>query len=191
MIQSIFPNYFFDLFSLPNKKEVIEKIKSARVDEKSSRAIEWNRYCKVKVEQLYLNEVGYLLAPSIRLFLESINEKSHNLSVRSIWRNTYTQGGYQEIHDHSFGDRSDVSGCIFLEDQEDDSSRFFFFNRHSTDLSEKWKENMLDNNMSLSHYFINPKAGDIIFFPSHMLHGVTVHRRDEPRTTISFNLKFA
>tara|TARA_R100000742_G_C4230310_1_gene52039 strand:+ start:118 stop:690 length:573 start_codon:yes stop_codon:yes gene_type:complete len=189
MIHPIFPNYFFDLFSLPNKKEVIEKIKSARVDEKSSRAIEWNRYCKVKVEQLYLNEVGYLLSPSIRLFLENINEKSH-LILKSIWKNTYTKGGHQEIHDHLFADGSDVSGCIFLEDQEDDSSGFFFFNRHSADLSEKWKENMLDNNMSPSHYFINPKAGDIIFFPSHMLHGVTIHRRDEPRTTISFNLKF-
>ena len=33
-------------------------------------------------------------------------------------------------------------------------------------------------------------AGDILFFPSYMLHGVTQHRLRKPRTTVSFNIQF-
>ena len=36
----------------------------------------------------------------------------------------------------------------------------------------------------------NVKAGDIILFPSYLLHGVSPHKLRKPRTTISFNLQF-
>ena len=36
---------------------------------------------------------------------------------------------------------------------------------------------------------IEPERGDILFFPSHMLHGVTPHKSDTPRITVSGNIK--
>ena len=35
---------------------------------------------------------------------------------------------------------------------------------------------------------IEEKKGDILFFPSHMIHGVTPHQSDIPRITISGNI---
>ena len=35
---------------------------------------------------------------------------------------------------------------------------------------------------------IEGKRGDILFFPSHMLHGVSPHKSDNPRITISGNI---
>ena len=49
---------------------------------------------------------------------------------------------------------------------------------------------MAEMELPFKSHVIIPKAGDIIFFPSYMLHGVTPHRMEEPRTTIAFNLRF-
>ena len=34
------------------------------------------------------------------------------------------------------------------------------------------------------------KAGDVLLFPSYIPHGVTMHKINQPRTTISFNIAF-
>ena len=38
------------------------------------------------------------------------------------------------------------------------------------------------------NFQIEPDKGDILFFPSHMLHGVSPHKSDTPRVTISGNI---
>ena len=35
---------------------------------------------------------------------------------------------------------------------------------------------------------IEPDKGDIVFFPSHMIHGVSPHKSDNPRITVSGNI---
>ena len=182
----IFSNSFYLLFSLPNKKEVFESVTNSKyIDKESSSKITWNENCRVKVESLYVDKVGHLLAPSIELFLEHIHSKK-TLGLIDIWKNTYNKDGFQDIHDH-VDNHAHVSGCIFLEDQIKDSSKFYFVNKHTLELSV-WKEVMDD--VALSAYYPNCKSGDIILFPSYMLHGVTPHKLRRPRTTISFNLKF-
>ena len=186
-MKHIFSNSFYLLFSLPNKKEVFETITDPKyIDKELSSTVRWNEGCDVKVDGLYADKVGYLLAPSIKLFSQHIHSKK-SLGLLGIWKNTYNKGGFQEIHDH-VDYHTHVSGCIFLEDQIKDSSKFYFFNRHSLELTI-WKE-VMDDEIYRTAYYPNPKAGDIIFFPSHLLHGVTPHKLRKPRTTISFNLKF-
>tara|TARA_R100000008_G_C3547119_1_gene148196 strand:+ start:274 stop:846 length:573 start_codon:yes stop_codon:yes gene_type:complete len=189
MIQSIFPTYFYSHFSLPNKKEVFKYLEDARVDKESTSNISWNKNCQVEVEQLYVNEFGPFLIPAAKIFLEEIGFKL-NIELKSIWKNTYGKGSYQEIHDHLSEEMCEISGCIFLEDWEEGASKFFFYNRHSSEVSEKWKKIMRENDTSVYTYFLNPKGGDIIFFPSYMLHGVTSHQSESLRTTVSFNIKF-
>ena len=188
-MRHIFSNSFYLLFSLPNKKEVFELITNSKyVDRESSLKIRWNSNCKVKVEELYADKVGHLLVPSIELFLNHIGAKK-SVSLLSIWKNTYNKDSYQDVHDH-MDNTSEVSGCIFLDDQVDDASKFYFFNRHYVEISKNWKDIMKDNDNPSLHYYPNIKSGDIILFPSHILHGVTSHKLRRPRTTISFNLKF-
>jgi len=62
-------------------------------------------------------------------------------------------------------------------------SQFYFLDRH-VDLSTTWRYVL--SNTEQSHI---PKieAGDIIFFPGHMLHGVSPHKHDNVRKTLSCN----
>ena len=48
----------------------------------------------------------------------------------------------------------------------------------------------LDSNLSYTnHHQPTVKRGDIIFFSSHLLHGVSSHENDEIRKTLSVNFK--
>ena len=189
MIQNIFPSYFYSLISLPNKEDIFKTLAKVKIDHKNSSMIDWNKHCSVKVEQLYVKDFESLLAPSVTTFMNYAGI-TDGIVLESIWRNTYEMGGYQEVHDHITQAGTELSGCIFLEDQTEDSSKFFFFNRQSSEVSKKWKHILGSNKIDVFNYFLNPKAGDILFFPSYMLHGVTAHRSKKPRTTLSFNFNF-
>ena len=47
-------------------------------------------------------------------------------------------------------------------------------------------ENLISNT---NHHQPTVNKGDIIFFSSHLLHGVTCHENDEIRKTLSVNFK--
>ena len=65
-----------------------------------------------------------------------------------------------------------------------DGDEFYFYDRNSSQLTPSIKR-LVDYSNA---HGIKAKAGDILFFPSHMLHGVSPHRLDTPRTTISGNI---
>ena len=188
-MKHIFSSSFYLLFSLPNKKEVFETITNPKyIDKELTSLITWNEDCRVKVEELYVDKVGHLLVPSMELFLQHIRSKK-SISLINIWKNTYNKDGFQEVHDHIDHERNiHVSGCIFLEDQTKDTSKFFFSNKNNMELSI-WNKVTGDDTLH-SSWVPNIKGGDIIFFPSYLLHGVSPHKLRKPRTTISFNLTF-
>ena len=186
-MKHIFSKSFYLLFDIPNRKEVFETLTNPKyIDKEATSRIKWNEGCRVKVESLDPKKVGYVLVPSIDLFLQHIGAKK-SVKLLDIWKNTYNKDSFQEIHDH-VDNEAQLSGCIFLEDQTKDTSKFYFYNRDNTELT-LWREIMNDERLQ-NKWFPNIKAGDIIFFPSYMLHGVTPHKLSKPRTTISFNLKF-
>ena len=187
-MRNIFPSSFYFLFPLPNRTEVFETLTDSKcIDEEASSKITWNQGCRVKVDQLYADKVSHVLVPSINLFSQRIFAKK-SIGLIDIWKNTYDKDGFQEVHDHLDQD-AHISGCIFLEDQTEDTSKFYFFNRHNVELTA-WKESVNHNGTLSNKWYPKIKAGDIILFPSHVLHGVSPHNLSKPRTTISFNLKF-
>ena len=187
-MKNIFPHSFYWLFPLPNKKEVFETLTDSKyIDEEVSSKITWNRGCNVKVDQLHKDKVKHVLIPSIEIFSQRIVAKK-SISLIEIWKNTYDRGGFQEVHDH-LCQGVHISGCIFLEDQTKDTSKFYFFNRHNVELTV-WKESVNHNGTLSNKWYPNIKAGDILLFPSHVLHGVSPHNLSKTRTTISFNLRF-
>ena len=196
MIHRIFPLHFYSLFPAPNKEEIFETLKNIKVNREATDKIRWNSQCKVEVEVLDKKVVENLLRPSLDKFFSMMESSIDiNLVVKflSAWRNTYRKGGFQELHDHVDGEGLEdchLSGCIFLDDFHPDASHFFLYNRHCSEISASWGKIMAEMHLPFKSHVIIPKAGDVIFFPSYMLHGVTPHRMEEPRTTIAFNLRF-
>jgi hypothetical protein len=191
MIHRIFPLHFYSLFPAPNKEEIFETLKNIKVNREATDKIRWNSQCKVEVEVLDKKVVENLLRPSLDKFFSMMESSIDiNLVVKflSAWRNTYRKGGFQELHDHVDGEGLEdchLSGCIFLDDFHLDASQFYFYNRHLSEVPVLWRK--LNK---LSHSFtLKPKAGDVLFFPSYMLHGVTLHKLMKPRRTISFNIQ--
>ena len=187
MIYSIFPpNNFYSHISAPNKEELIDGLRRAKVDPGVD--ISWNKDCDVKVDPLYNDEVREFFTPTLEIFFNEF-KKNIPIKLNSVWRNTYTKGGFQEIHDHFEG--ADVSGCVFLEDFNPDAGKFYFYNRHASEINVKWRHLIVgDDLIGMLSKVIAHSAGDVLLFPSYVLHGVTPHKLRRPRTTVSFNMSF-
>ena len=197
MIETIFPNNFYSLVSAPNKDQVITTFTDALSKPEQTKKLLWPNACEIKVEALSPNGVGPVLAPSLSIFFKDlgVEEGDKDLSkmrMICIWKNTYNKGYYQEIHDHLSAEGSDLSGVVFLNDYEEGSSQFYFYNKHWSEISPSWmmilNKVKADNSGKLT--IPNPKAGDVLLFPSYVPHGVTMHKIDQPRTTVSFNIAF-
>ena len=189
MIRNIFSSNFYSLFSAPNKEEIIKSLKNIKVDSVATKEIKWNSGCNVDVEVLDTSVLANILAPSLKIFLSELGygKKDVPIKVLSGWRNTYQKGGFQDMHDHLDGDDEEchLSGCFFLDDYHKDAGNFYFYNRHSSEVPVLWRR----LNTHWPSLYVEQKAGDILFFPSYMLHGVSLHKIRKPRTTISFNMK--
>ena len=113
-MKHIFSKSFYLLFDIPNRKEVFETLTNPKyIDKEATSRIKWNEGCRVKVESLDPKKVGYVLVPSIDLFLQHIGAKK-SVKLLDIWKNTYNKDGFQEVHDHVDHEKNaHVSGCIF------------------------------------------------------------------------------
>ena len=191
MIQTIFPTYFYSLITPPNKEELIESLTNAPVDEKHSKTLEWPNSCQIKVESLYPNLVGSVLSKTIDIFLDQLevekNDFAH-IKLSTVWKSTYNKGYYQEIHDHHTTEGCHLSGVVFFDDWVEGASKFYFYNKFFAELPTSWLKIVNQNELTSHAFFIKPKAGDIILFPSYMLHGVTMHKINQKRTTVAFNI---
>ena len=166
MIVSIFPNNFYSLISAPNKEEIFKEFENPKVDRKESQAVTWNRNCDVKVEVLYPDQVVKFLKPTLDIFLAQFNFPVE-VNIDQIWRNTYERGGYQEIHDHC--GHGDLSGCLFLGDIGSSDGKFYFYNRHGSEVNIGWKKLLKSStfgSIDMMNYSVAPKAGDCLLYTS-------------------------
>lgn len=181
MIHNTFLSHFHTFIDPPNKEDLLYAIEKGELDE--NQEFTWNNDCAVTLHRLSLNRKIFF--PSIQLLFKEISTAEPcNLSIDDVWRNTYHKGSFQEIHDHL---PNDLSGVLFLDDHEDDFARLYFHNRHDSEWSHELSE-LLDLN---NRFYIKGNRGQILFFPSHMMHGVSIHKSDKPRRTVSFNISIA
>lgn len=106
-------------------------------------------------------------------------------SIKEMWVNVMRQGGSQAVHNHA---NCFISGVLYLSDCDAAANTVFvrslggrdyvFGNTHSQATvgpfnADKWKGPP-------------PAAGDLLLFPSYLLHEVPVHH-GAPRLTLAFN----
>ena len=176
MMISMFPNYFFFQFQAPNAEELIEVLeKKEHVVDKNEN---WGMHHNSSKTYLEHDHYYPYLSPSLQILTDQLQLKKVDYQMTDLWLNEYQRGDNQELHDHCY----DVLVCVFFLNTGEDFSKFFFYDAHSSSLTKAWKS-ILPNNT----FMPDIKAGDIMFFPSHMLHGVSPHKSDVIRKTLSVN----
>ena len=180
MIEIPFCNDFYSIVNPENKNEIIEHCLNAV--ELPEQEFEWGEHCLSQKVHLKLTGFSDLLKTSIIETLSEIIDVRYAYSLNEVWKNTYHRYYHQESHSHP---NSELSFVIFMNDYSENDAKFYFLNERNRVTSTTWLS--LSEGMEDSIY-IEPKKGDILFFPSHMIHGVTPHQSDIPRITISGNI---
>ena len=168
---------FYTIFPAPNADEFIDLIDNS--NDVNNDHFDWGGHCKVDRVSLLWKDTIDLYKPSIELLYKEFS-KSFSYTFFDPWINLYKRGCYQEIHAHKGHDIS----SIFFANEGENFSKLFFLDRNSCNFSCKYEELISYTNT----HDLNYKKGDIIFFPSHLLHGVTSHESDIIRKTMSANL---
>jgi hypothetical protein len=117
--------------------------------------------------------LGYILNLG-KLYLDVSNEKVYNVNrpvhLRSypghydgydIWMNFTYKGDDNPLHNHA----GSLSGIIYVKNPDHEPTNFPALN-----------------------YVHDPKEGEILLFPSQLLHSVDEKKTDSERITVSFNL---
>ena len=180
MIEIPFCNDFYSIVSPENKNEIIEHCLNAV--ELPEQEFEWGEHCLSQKVHLKLTGFSDLLKTNIIETLSEIIDVRYAYSLNEVWKNTYYRYYHQESHSHP---NSELSFVIFMNDYQENDAKFYFLNERNRVTSTTWLS--LSEGMEDSIY-VEPKKGDILFFPSHMIHGVTPHQSDIPRITISGNI---
>jgi|TARA_B100000282_G_scaffold243138_1_gene186202 hypothetical protein len=180
MIEIPFCNDFYSIVSPENKNEIIEHCLNAV--ELPEQEFEWGEHCLSEKVHLKLTGFSDLLKTNIIETLSEIIDVRYAYSLNEVWKNTYYRYYHQESHSHP---NSELSFVIFMNDYQENDAKFYFLNERNRVTSTTWLS--LSEGMEDSIY-VEPKKGDILFFPSHMIHGVTPHQSDIPRITISGNI---
>ena len=172
-------NCFFIQFRAPNSEELSKFIFDK---EETYTKFPWVEDCDVKTISCKWEETIELLRPSIKKFSESIG-KNFKWIIYSPWINVYEKGGFQDIHDHV--KQCDFS-CVFFPEVEEKFGKFYFYNRYGNSLGHSWSK-LID---PVTRWYPDIQSGDIIFFPSVNLHGVSPHKSNKIRKTLACNFNF-
>ena len=97
------------------------------------------------------------------------------IEVTNMWFNFNEKNCYNVVHSHP---RSSVSGVLWVNTIEEHPPLFF----HDPNYNDKYS-------LGVDHpeYFYYPKDGDMILFPSYLMHGVSANITDTKRISIAFN----
>ena len=131
----------------------------------------------------------------------NLNLNLHNYWVQNLWYNYYVKHSNQEIHDHVTVCSEDntfvfFSAVYFLK-LNDNHPRIQFYNPNTYSISNGQSEKVRSyfNTQNINHSFqrryfgFDVKEDDLIIFPSSLEHAVFQQTVDDPRITISFNIK--
>jgi len=182
----VWGSYFYWRYEIPNFDEFLSKIETYTEKDVDNTKFNWGSSCESDKILLAPEDWQSLVQPSVDLLSKDIcrhfrYEKfpyQYDM-VTNPWINFYKRNQYQEIHNHV--ENSLV--CVMFFNKGPDFSSFYFYDRNNTCLDENTKKLLQYQNI----HHVDYQAGDVIFFPGHMLHGVTPHKSDEVRKTFSVN----
>lgn len=180
---ALFVNQLFWKFRAPNAEELIEYVNNPGepIDNEYYR---FGGNCYFDCIPLKKNKYKELLKPSLQVLMDHWRVKKMNLITTSSWICHYNKHNHQEVHHHSPDDLI----CVFFSNDGPDFAKFYFYDRMSVLNSNFWTS-LLPKVMGDDWIIPKVRAGDIIFFPGHVMHGVTPHQSDTIRKTLAVNFR--
>lgn len=182
MFTKIFPTVYYWQFDIPNFEELKEYVKLKKSVIDNSEKL-WAKGCLV--DTTFIKETDFIdvIKPSVNLLINEAFDTHVNIQSGYPWINCYKRGYHQETHDH----KVDIAGVFFLNEGEGFSD-FYFYNRYNVTASNKLLQSLKYKDLTESDKWVPKyKAGQVLFFPGTMLHGVTPHKSDVVRETLSCN----
>ena len=178
-MKSVFTtNNFYCQYRVPNVEELTNALNKYTTEDIDNSNWTWGDQCDVERIPLKWEEYYNLLQPSVNAFATQINA-NFNYTMYNPWLNLYNRGQFQDVHAHNDSDFS----CVFFVNNEEKFSKFYFQDRNPILLTRLLNP--------LVHYeethIPDIKSGDILFFPSHMLHAASPHQSDITRKTFAAN----
>jgi hypothetical protein len=179
-IDDLFQNYFNNpnnFHSPPGHGNVRTSWRLEEFDDSNVNINIWNSWYEIL--QNYLHN-----------FLDEINSSDSYINIIQAWINKYNMNEFQYVHDHCSPD-SNIAMVYFHRLNENDQCKFEFHN----DKFQLYKLSGLSDYVNMSEtspiFTPNISQGDLILFPSHYLHSVSLHRGSETRISFSANLKIS
>ena len=127
-------------------------------------------------------KLAELAAPHLEVYGELLLAKRARWTVKEAWLNVLQQGGSQFMHSHA---NSFASGIVYITKPHDSANTVF---RKSTGGGEF----VFKNDVPLDHYSSDTwivgdiQPGDLLLYPSYLMHGVPPNE-GERRITLAFN----
>lgn len=130
-------------------------------------------------------EVASLLLPKVVSMGALLFGQRMGWSIKEIWGNVLDAGGQQVMHNHA---NSFVSGVVYLTLVHEASQTVFFKSPSAHDFVFKnERDDLLPSPFNVDRWLAPaPAPGDLVLFPSYLLHGVPVNR-GQRRITLAFN----
>lgn len=124
----------------------------------------------------------------LRKILENQNANFDDIIVYPPWLNVYNKFDFQEPHDH-IGTTSQFS-CIYFLQYDSTCDAKLYFNNPNRQIHELIGMNKIFNNKNYqNNFYPEISEGQLLIFPSYMVHGVSVqHSDNKPRITIAANI---
>ena len=182
MLHNLFMSPFYGRYKVENHKELTSALSKTAEDVEDYYG--WNQHCNVQVKMIQDFEFALpYLKPYLFQFSDELGVKLDYAFVDSAWVSCYNKGGFQEVHQHA---NSDIS-VVYCMNSGIDFAKFYFIDRHCNDFSDAWIRKVFPTELRDTH-FLEVEEGDLLIFPSHLLHGVSVHKSDTVRKTFAFNM---
>ncbi len=160
-------------------KEIEEIVNTHTEDDINNGAFNWGFNCDMDRTPVGNKDIFPYLYENVNNLANQIGANL-NVQLNQPWINSYKKGQYQEIHDH---DGHAFSSVIFLNGGLD-FAEFYFVDRMTDPTPHLIKKMLKMEDL----WYPEVNKGDIFIFPAHMLHGVSPHKSDVVRKTLSFNI---
>ena len=178
-INFLFLNNYYYHAPCINFNEIEDIVNTYTEDDIDNDNFDWGNNCDMDRTPVRNSNILPLISDNFKAFADEVGAKV-KAKLWEPWLNTYKKAQYQDVHDHA----EHLFAAIIFMNEGVDFAKLYFMDRQKS-FSPPFIQNVFQMD---DVWYPHVGKGDIIIFPGHMLHGVSPHKNDEIRKTLSLNI---